>query len=205
MSAADLVNDATPELLADILHIYGEERRARAIAKAVVRARTTAPITRTAELVNVIIGVLGQPNGRGAHPATRTFQALRIYLNDELGELVSGLTAAESVLAPGGCLLVVTFHSLEDRIVKKFLARRNGREGRPSRHMPETAMPDYSFAAPSKMSVKAGADEITANPRARSARLRAGLRTSAKAFPVDDALLPPRAPRPTGHAQEAIT
>lgn len=199
MSATELVNQAAPELLADILHIYGEERRARAIAKALVRARDIAPITRTGELVDVIVSVLGQPRGKGAHPATRTFQALRIYLNDELGELVKGLAAAEEMLAPGGCLVVVTFHSLEDRIAKKFLARRNGREGRPSRHLPEAAMPDYSFAAAAKNSIKAKDDEIKVNPRARSARLRAAIRTEAKAFPLDDALLPPRAPRLAGH------
>ena len=194
-SAEDLVNDAEPSLLASILSVYGEERRARAIARAIVGRRETGRITRTGELSEIICSVLGQPRGKGAHPATRTFQALRIYLNDELGELLRGLHAAERLLRPGGRLVVVTFHSLEDRMVKRFLANRSGRAGRPSRHMPEQAGPISSFEELPKRTQKAGEDEISRNSRARSARLRGAVRTRAPAFPADETLLPNGAPR----------
>ncbi|MEC9139099.1 MAG: 16S rRNA (cytosine(1402)-N(4))-methyltransferase, partial [Pseudomonadota bacterium] len=146
--------------------------------------------TRTGELAEIVCSVLGQPRGKGAHPATRTFQALRIYLNDELGELLRGLHAAERLLRPGGRLVVVTFHSLEDRMVKKFLANRSGRAGRPSRHLPEQAGPASSFEELPKRAQKAGADELARNSRARSARLRGAVRTTAPAFPEDESLLP---------------
>ena len=195
MSAADLLNEAAPELLSDIIAIYGEERRARAIAKAIVARRDTAKLSRTGDLVDVVCSVLGAPRFGKSHPATRTFQALRIYLNDELGELLRGLHAAEQVLKPGGRLAVVTFHSLEDRMVKQFLAPRTGRAGRPSRHMPETETAPPSFAEPAKRNIKPRAEEIEVNPRARSARLRVAVRTDAPAFPPATDLWPNRAPQ----------
>ena len=194
VSAADLLNQAAPDLLSNIIAVYGEERRARAIAKALVERRTAKPLARTGDLVDVVCSVLGAPRFGKAHPATRTFQAIRIFLNDELGELMRGLQAAEQVLKPGGRLAVVTFHSLEDRMVKQFLSPRTGRAGRPSRHLPdiETAAP--SFAEPVKRNIKAGDAEIETNPRARSARLRVAHRTDAPAFAAEQDLLPKRAP-----------
>ena len=189
-SAEELVNEADPALLISILSVYGEERRARAIVRALVVRRETARITRTGELAEIICTVLGQPRGKGTHPATRTFQALRIYLNDELGELLRGLHAAERLLRPGGRLVVVTFHSLEDRMVKKFLANRSGRAGRPSRHLPDQAAPASSFVELPKRKQKVSADELARNSRARSARLRVAVRTTAPAFPEDESLLP---------------
>ena len=189
-SAEELVNEADPALLVSILRVYGEERRARAIVNALVVRRETARVTRTGELAEIVCSVLGQPRGKGAHPATRTFQALRIYLNDELGELLRGLHAAERLLRPGGRLVVVTFHSLEDRMVKKFLANRSGRAGRPSRHLPEQAGPASSFEELPKRTQVAGAAEMAQNSRARSARLRWAVRTTAPAFPEDESLLP---------------
>ena len=201
LSAADLLNQAAPELLSDIIAVYGEERRARAIAKAIIARRAAKPMTRTGDLVDVVCSVLGAPRFGKAHPATRTFQALRIYLNDELGELMRGLQAAEQVLKPGGRLAVVTFHSLEDRMVKQFLAPRTGRAGRPSRHLPDVEMAAPSFADAAKRNVKAAASEIDANPRARSARLRVAHRTDAPAFAADADLLPKRAPRQTPNGE----
>jgi len=195
LSAADLLNDGAPELLSDIIAVYGEERRARAIAKAIVARRENTKLSRTNELVDIVCSVLGGPRHGKSHPATRTFQALRIYLNDELGELLRGLQAAEHVLKPGGRLAVVTFHSLEDRMVKQFLSPRTGRAGRPSRHMPEVETAAPSFAEPAKRTVKPTAEEIEINPRARSARLRVALRTEAAAFPPDADLMPKRAPQ----------
>ena len=189
-SAEELVNEADPALLISILSVYGEERRARAIVRALLVRREMARITRTGELAEIICTVLGQPRGKGAHPATRTFQALRIYLNDELGELLRGLHAAERLLRPGGRLVVVTFHSLEDRMVKKFLANRSGRAGRPSRHLPDQAAPASSFEELPKRKQKVSADELARNSRARSARLRGAVRTTAPAFPEDESLLP---------------
>jgi 16S rRNA (cytosine1402-N4)-methyltransferase len=194
VSAADLLNEAAPELLSDVIAVYGEERRARAIVKAIMARRDTQPLRRTGDLVDVVCSVLGRPRFGKAHPATRTFQALRIYLNDELGELMRGLQAAEQVLKPGGRLAVVTFHSLEDRMVKQFLSPRTGRAGRPSRHLPDVDMAAPSFNDGVKRSVKAGAAETEANPRARSARLRVAIRTEAAAFAAETDLLPKRAP-----------
>lgn len=193
-SAADLLNAAEPDLLGDIIAVYGEEKRARAIAKAIVARRQDAPFARTTDLVDVVCSVLGGPRFGKTHPATRTFQALRIYLNDELGELLRGLQAAEKMLKPGGRLAIVTFHSLEDRMVKQFLAPRTGRAGRPSRHQPDIQMPAPSFTEPPMRSVKARAEEIDANPRARSARLRVAIRTEAPVFAADTDLMPKRAP-----------
>jgi 16S rRNA (cytosine1402-N4)-methyltransferase len=195
ISAADLLNEAAPELLSDIIAVYGEERRARAIAKAIAARRGGKPLSRTGDLVDVVCSVLGAPRFGKAHPATRTFQALRIYLNDELGELMRGLQAAEQVLKPGGRLAVVTFHSLEDRMVKQFLKPRTGRAGRPSRHLPDIDMATPSFSDGPKRSLKAGKAETDANPRARSARLRVAMRTAAPAFAAETDLLPQRAPK----------
>jgi 16S rRNA (cytosine1402-N4)-methyltransferase len=178
-SAADVVNRAPEALLADILFHYGEERRARAIARAVVSERKTRSYERTGELAATIEGVLGRGHPGMIHPATRTFQALRIFVNDELGELSRGLAAAERLLAPEGRLAVVTFHSLEDRIVKRFLANRCGRQAGPSRHMPDLPSAPPSFTAIGKGVVGPTDAETARNPRARSAKLRAARRTLA--------------------------
>ena len=185
-SAADVVNSASEKELADILWLYGEERRSRAIARAIARRRKEAPIRTTAELAAIVEGVLGPKRKPGqAHPATRTFQALRIHVNGELREVAEGLAAAERILRPGGRLSVVSFHSLEDRIVKRFLAVRTGRAGRPSRHLPDVPGPEPSFMDLAPGGVRPSDEEVAANPRARSARLRGGERTHATAIPLD--------------------
>lgn len=184
-SAADVVNRAGEGLLADILFHYGEERRARAIAKAIVASRKESRIERTLELVATVESVLGRGRPDMIHPATRTFQALRIFVNDELGELSRGLEAAERLLAPDGRLAVVTFHSLEDRIVKRFLAARCGRQAGPSRHMPDIKHAAPSFLPITKGAEAAGEAETQRNPRARSAKLRAARRTAAPAHKPD--------------------
>lgn len=180
-SAADVVNGASEAELADIIYRYGEERRARVIARAVVAARATARIERTGALAAIIAKVVhGKP---GLHPATRTFQALRIYVNDELGELRRGLIAAEQLLRPDGRLAVVSFHSLEDRMVKQFLQRRAGKNTGTSRHLPAaptSQAPSFVLLAGGMQT--ASDSEIAANPRARSAKLRAAQRTPAAAF-----------------------
>lgn len=185
-SAADVVNSRDEVELADIIYLYGEEHRSRAIARAIVKARAEAPITRTLQLAAIVARVVrGKP---GHHPATRTFQALRIHVNDELGELRRGLLAAERLLKPDGRLAVVSFHSLEDRVVKQFLDRRAGKGGGTSRHLPENpaAVRAPSFAPIHKGAITAGEQEAEANPRARSAKLRAARRTDAAAWPADD-------------------
>lgn len=186
-SAADLVNTAEEALLGDILFQYGEERRARVLARAITSARAKSAIRTTAELSRVIEAASPAKKPGQVHPATRTFQALRIAVNDELGELARGLAAAERVLAPGGRLVVVTFHSLEDRIVKRFLKVRSERSGAGvSRHAPgPQAGPDPSFETLTRKPVEAGEAELSTNPRARSARLRAGRRTDAPALPFE--------------------
>jgi len=184
-SAADLVNDADEGVLANIIYHYGEERRSRAVARAIVEARRRAPIRTTRQLAELVAGIVRAEPG-GAHPATRTFQALRIAVNDELGELVRALHDAEAVLAPGGRLAVVTFHSLEDRIVKQFFAERSGRAPAGSRHAPAAAAPQPTFRPVTKGPVAPSEAETRTNPRARSAKLRAAERTEA----------PPRAPDP---------
>ena len=189
-SAADAVNTLPEAKLANVLYQLGEERRSRAIASAIAKRRTERPFERTFELVDVVTRVLGRPRPGEKHPATRTFQALRIWVNDELGELARGLLAAESLLAPGGRLVVVPFHSLEDRMVKRFLAERSGRKPGTSRHLPvEIADQDASFRIVNSKSVSPSEQEIAANPRARSARLRTAERTAAAAWEPDLAAL----------------
>jgi len=179
-SAADLVNQMAEEKLANLIYLYGEERRSRAIARAIVAARRETPITRTKTLADLVSRVVrSAPDD--IHPATRTFQALRIAVNDELGELERALDAAEALLAPGGRLAIVTFHSLEDRIVKRFLTERAGRAAAPSRHAPEETRDVATFALIGRKPVVAGEDECRHNPRARSAKLRVAERTNAPA------------------------
>jgi 16S rRNA (cytosine1402-N4)-methyltransferase len=179
-SAADIVNTYDHGPLAHLIKLYGEERQSGRIATAILRRRTTQPFTRTLDLADVIEKTLGGRRGAPTHPATRTFQALRIAVNDELGELEAGLAAAEATLAPGGRLAVVTFHSLEDRIVKAFFTERSGNAPGGSRHAPvaiETRKPSFNLMF--KGAREAGDEECAANPRARSAKLRAGIRTDA--------------------------
>ena len=183
-SAADVVAKYSAEKLADIIYVFGEEPKSRAIGRAIVKARTEEPISTTRQLVAAIERATGphRPHLR-THPATKTFQALRIYVNDELGQLVDALLAAERVLKPGGRLVVVTFHSLEDRIVKQFLAERCGNLPSGSRHAPgllDQRLP--SFTLLHKGHISAGDAEIAENPRARSAKLRAAVRTAAPAW-----------------------
>lgn len=175
-SAAALVNQMPEEKLANIIYHYGEERRSRAIARAIVAARREAPITRTKQLADLVSRVV-RSSPDDIHPATRTFQALRIAVNDELGELERALDAAERVLAPGGRLAIVTFHSLEDRIVKRFLTERAGRAAAPSRHAPEETRNTATFTLIGRKPVVASEDECRRNPRARSAKLRVAERT----------------------------
>jgi 16S rRNA (cytosine1402-N4)-methyltransferase len=188
-SAADIVNTADEDRLADIFYYFGEERASRRIARAIGRARVNAPFTSTLQLAEVISRVMpSRPND--IHPATRSFQALRIAVNDELGEFVRGLVAAEKILAPEGALVAVTFHSLEDRIAKQFFAHRSGRGEAASRLLPgETARPAATFVVPGKQPIVASAEETQRNPRARSAKLRFGSRTQAAPHPAEDALL----------------
>jgi 16S rRNA (cytosine1402-N4)-methyltransferase len=183
-SAADLVNVADERTLADIIYTFGEERLARRIARAIVAARAERPIATTGELAAIVRAVMPKPSrkggGKAIDPATRTFQALRIHVNDELGELDRGLAAAETLLRPGGRLAVVAFHSLEDRRVKQFLRARSGGEARGSRHLPEARSarrPTWTLVA--RQAIRPTEAECAANPRARSARLRVGERTDA--------------------------
>lgn len=183
-SAADFLNDADEEEIADILYQFGEEPRARRVARAIVAAR---PLATTTELANVVRRALGYRPHDKKDPSTRTFQAIRIHLNRELDELADGLAAAERVLRPGGRLAVVTFHSLEDRLVKRFFRERSGGTPGGSRHLPQVA----AKAAPSfeavGRAVRASEDEIARNPRARSATLRVARRTDAAPWPVGEA------------------
>lgn len=187
ISAADLVGDMDEGPLADLIFALGEERQSRRIARAIVRAREAGPIQTTGALARIVEKTIGRKPGDDRHPATRTFQALRIAVNDELGELARGLQGAETTLREGGRLAVVTFHSLEDRIVKRFLAVRSGRTGETSRHAPpsisEARAP--SFELIEHRPIGPGDDEIARNPRARSAKLRWAVRTGAPAWPED--------------------
>ena len=184
-SAADLVNTLDTTELARIIFVYGEERQSRHIAKAIVARRAHQRFTRTLELADYVEKALGGRRGAKIHPATRTFQGLRIAVNDELGELESGLVAAERVLKTGGRLCVVTFHSLEDRIVKTFLTPRAGRSPGGSRHAPPVqAGAPASFELLFNGAQAPTEAEVRANPRARSAKLRAAVRTEAPVWRV---------------------
>lgn len=176
MSAADFVNSAKEEELANVIYHYGEEPASRKIARYITRAREEAPIERTSQLAEIVArAVRGKP---GQHPATRTFQALRIHINDELGQLEAGLNAAMEVLKPGGKLVVVTFHSLEDRIVKDFFNVQSGKSESVSRYLPAPAQQtEYKLTIEQRKVITPSAAECLANPRARSAKLRTAVRT----------------------------
>ncbi|MGH6674346.1 MAG: 16S rRNA (cytosine(1402)-N(4))-methyltransferase RsmH [Xanthobacteraceae bacterium] len=191
-TAADVVARASERDLAAIIATLGEERHARAIARAIGKARAERAVASTGELAELVARVV-PARGTGIHPATRTFQALRIFVNDELGELAGGLAAAERVLKPGGRLVVIAFHSLEDRIVKSFLA---GRSRAPafSRHQPQAESASPSFRLLTRRPESPDEAEIAANPRARSAKLRAAERTEAPAQPANAENLLPRLP-----------
>lgn len=186
ISAAGVVNTLSEQALAGIIYVFGEELKANAIARAIVAARARGEITRTSELASLCARVVGR-QANGNHPATRTFQALRIYVNDELGELARGLNAAEALLKPGGRIVVVSFHSLEDRMVKRFLSERCGKASQGSRHMPVAPkVKDLpSFTICSKKAVTASREEIARNARSRSAKLRFATRTVEPAIPFD--------------------
>jgi 16S rRNA (cytosine1402-N4)-methyltransferase len=179
-SAADILRDEDEATIADILFHFGEERASRRIARAIVADREAKPFTTTLELAGLIARVAPARRGELTHPATRAFQALRIAVNDELGELVSGLCAAERLLKPRGRLAVVTFHSLEDRIVKQFFGSRSGRGRAASRRLPgEPVEAEPTFEVPRGQPIEPGEAEVRTNPRSRSAKLRFGVRTGA--------------------------
>jgi 16S rRNA (cytosine1402-N4)-methyltransferase len=178
-SAADVVAAASERDLANIIFLLGEERHSRAVARAIVKARNAGPIRATAVLADIVASAVRSRPG-DIHPATRTFQALRIFVNDELNELIAALAAAERILGPNGRLVAVSFHSLEDRIVKSFFAGR-GETRAGSRHAPELKRATPTFRVLTKRPVVADADEAARNPRARSAKLRAAERTEAPA------------------------
>ena len=182
VTAAELVNTLPEAQLADLIYVYGEEHHSRRVARAIVRARAKAPLTRTSELAALVRKVV--PAAGGIDPATRTFQALRMEVNDELGELERALSAAERLLEPGGRLAIVAFHSLEDRKVKDFLRARSGGTGG-SRHRPSVAQRAPTFAVLTRRPIRPSPEEVERNPRARSARLRAAERTSAPPWPAE--------------------
>ena len=195
-SAADLVNTMTEVQLADILYNYGEERASRRIARAIVGAR---PFATTLQLAAVIERCLPRAKPGQSHAATRSFQALRIAVNDEFGQLEQGLAAAERALKPGGYLAVVSFHSLEDRVIKRFFQLRSGGEGQGNRYAPERAPTGAAFTLTTRRAIGPDDDELAQNPRARSAKLRIGRRTDAPAGHADPAALGlPRLPQIKG-------
>jgi 16S rRNA (cytosine1402-N4)-methyltransferase len=187
-SAADVVNTLPEKDLSRIFWVLGEEKRAGALARAIVEDRVGEPYTRTRQLASLCERVVGFGHGgkrAEIHPATRAFQALRIYVNDELGELGEALGAAERILKPGGRLVIVSFHSLEDRIVKRFFAERSRDKAGGSRHAPEVLVPEPTFILTVKGALAAGEAETSVNPRARSAKLRAARRSVNPFRPVD--------------------
>ncbi len=184
ISAADLCNDADEAELADIIYLYGEERASRRIAKAIVAAR---PLTTTGELAKIVEGCLPRAKPKQSHPATRTFQALRIAVNNEYGELAMGLMAAERALKPGGQLAVVTFHSVEDRMVKRFLQARSGNTANANRYAPEVEQITPAFRVEKRKAIGPDEQELSVNPRSRSAKLRVAIRTDAPAQDIDPA------------------
>lgn len=203
LSAADVVNTMPQRELTRLIGILGEERRASAVSRAIAERRKERPFTRTADLAALVEKVVKRPpRGRQIHPATRTFQALRIYVNGELNEVAEALGAAERVLRPGGRLVVVTFHSLEDRIVKRFFADRSRTRAGGSRHLPEGEVPPATFELIGRGARDPGEAEVDVNPRARSAKLRAGLRTVAPARDLDLSMLGVPRLAPLGDAGE---
>ena len=180
-SAADLVNECEEGELADIIYLYGEERASRRIAKSIVANR---PITTTLELAKIVEGCLPRAKPNQSHPATRTFQALRIAVNNEYGELYEAMMAAERALKPGGQLAIVTFHSVEDRMVKRFFQKRSGSMANANRYAPETQQDEAAWTLASRKAIAADEDELKMNPRSRSAKLRVARRTSAAAGTV---------------------
>lgn len=194
LSAADAVNRLSETALADLIYRYGEDDESRRIARAIVQARAAAPITRTLHFAKLVEDSVGGRRGARTHPATKTFQALRLLVNDELGELARGLSAAERALKPGGRLVVVSFHSLEDRMVKQFITARADAQGRGSRFMPDLP-PERapSFTLERRRATAPGDDETLVNPRSRSASLRWAVRTDAPAW--DDLEAPSLAPK----------
>ena len=184
-SAADLVNTAEEGMLANILFHYGEERASRRIATAILREREMEPITTTLRLAGIIEGCLPRSKPGQSHPATRSFQAIRIAVNDEYGELFRGLMAAERALKPGGQLAVVSFHSVEDRMVKRFLTARSGAGGNANRYAPELNVVPAQFTVRSRKAIGPDEQELQDNPRSRSAKLRVAVRTDAPAGEVD--------------------
>ncbi|WIY25531.1 16S rRNA (cytosine(1402)-N(4))-methyltransferase RsmH [Parasedimentitalea psychrophila] len=184
-SAADLVAELSEVQLADILFHFGEERASRRIAKAIVRARALEPITTTLQLTKIVESCLPRSKPGRSHPATRSFQGLRIAVNAEYEELFQGLLAAERALKPGGLLAVVTFHSIEDRMVKRFFQHRAGKTGRANRYAPEIEEIPTQFSLITGKAVGPDDQELEENPRSRSARLRVGRRSEAPATPIE--------------------
>ncbi|WP_194094474.1 16S rRNA (cytosine(1402)-N(4))-methyltransferase RsmH [Marivivens aquimaris] len=185
-SAADLCNELEEAELADIIYLYGEERASRRIAKAIVQAR---PIHTTLQLAKLVESCLPRPKPGQSHPATRTFQALRIAVNDEYGQLFEGLLAAERALRPGGLLAVVTFHSVEDRMTKRFFQARSGRTANANRYAPVIEKDKPAFEMVEKKAIGPDDQELEENPRSRSAKLRVARRTDAPGGEIDKASL----------------
>ncbi len=185
-SAADLCNEAEESELADIIYLYGEERASRRIAKAIVAAR---PLTTTGQLARVVESCLPRAKPGQSHPATRTFQALRIAVNNEYQELAEGLMAAERALKPGGQLAVVTFHSVEDRMVKRFIQARSGNTANANRYAPEAEQITPAFTVKSRKAIGPDEQELAENPRSRSSKLRVAIRTDAPSENIDPGAL----------------
>ena len=202
LSAADLVNEASEEDLANILYHFGEEHASRRIAHAIVEARQAAPIATTLQLASIVAKCLPRPKPGQSNPATRSFQALRIAVNGEFDALASGLAAAERGLKPGGLLAVVTFHSLEDRVVKRYLQIAAGQDGQSNRYAPEAAPEAPRFELLTKKAIGPDASELAENPRARSAKLRVARRTDAAPRAIEASRLSlPQLPQTRPHSR----